>query len=221
MFFSITRRISNMLRILLIIVTTLLTTACSGPRYVDYFPYHDDGTPKPRVALMPIIDSTHSCLDWSLSDEIFEGIRYEFMNSGNFYLMSPREVGPAWNKAIESDYTGSDLSFAAGFKNSDFVIILELIDRSVTPCMTTQLANRTLTTSVRIKVVDIRCDCPRIVLYEVFKSSYMTTPSHGDIDGNGVCWGTPAYGKTCCGLAHQRLVRSLSQRLEEVIWRAK
>lgn len=40
-------------------VIALIMAGCSGPRYIDYFPYHDDGTPKPKVAVMPILDSSY------------------------------------------------------------------------------------------------------------------------------------------------------------------
>ena len=206
-----------MFRLFITLLAALVATSCSGPRYVDYFPYFDDGTPKPKVALMPIIDSTNCSLGWSFGEEVAQGIDCEFMNSGRFYVLSPREIGPAWNKVSEIDLTGGDLSYASEFRNTDFIVILELIDRDVD----SNEACRTLTTSVRIKVIDARCASPKIILHEVYKSNYMSTPSHGDVDGNGERWGTPAYTKTCCGLAHQRLIKGLSQRLEEVIWRAK
>lgn len=206
-----------MLRYLFILLAAMALSSCSGPRYVDYFPYFDDGTAKPKVALMPIIDTTNHCLDWSLTEEVAQGIDCEFMNNGRFYVVSPREIGSVWNKISEIDLTGSDLSFTKEFRNTDFIVILELVDRTVTPCP----ASQTLTITVRLKVIDIRCACPKIILFELYKSDYMTTISHGDVDGNGACWGTPGYAKTCCGLAHQRLIKGLSERLEEVIWRAK
>lgn len=207
-----------MFRIILALLAAAALTACSGPRYIDYFPYFDDGTPKPKVAVMPVIDSTGCRLRWCLAEEVEKGIDCEFMNSGRFYVVSPREIGPAWGKASEVDLTGNDLGYAQGFRNTDFIVVLELIDRTVA---TNSEACQTLTLSVRVKVIDIRCAEPRIILHEVFKSDYRTTLSHGDVDGNGERWGTPAYAKTCCGLAHQRMIKSLTERLEEVIWRAK
>jgi hypothetical protein len=57
-----------MLKIVLSFVLSLLAVGC-GPRYVDYFPYHDDGRPKPKVVLLPVVDESTADLPWDVSQD--------------------------------------------------------------------------------------------------------------------------------------------------------
>ena len=208
-----------MLQVIITAFLTMITVGC-GPRYVDYFPYHDDGTQKPKVALMPIVDSTQNSLAWDLTEEISEGIFYQLMNSGEFYVVPPREMGPGWVKKDSSDFFSDDISYVADFQNTDFIVSMEVIERSVValdPCMPTNL---TMNIRLRIKILDIRFCEPKIVLYEVFKTCYTGFIKNGDVE-NGIFWKDSGYTRSFCGAAHQRLVYNLSKRLEEVIWSVK
>jgi hypothetical protein len=219
-----------MLRIVLSALLTLIAVGCGGPRYVDYFPYHDDGTLKPKVALMPILDSSQCVLPWDFTEEISEGIYYELMNSGEFYVVAPKEMGPGWLKRDQINFFDNDYSYVNDFKNTDFIVAMEVMERSVLPCDPCTLAakqcpdshpsNRTLTWRIRIKIIDIRYCEPKVVLYEVFKTCYSATPGKDGTDGE-ICWKSEGYGKSYCGLGHQRLINTLTKRLEEVIWSAK
>lgn len=219
-----------MLQIFLSALLTLVAVGCSGPRYVDYFPYHDDGTLKPKVALMPIIDSSQCQLPWDVTEEVADGIYYELMNSGEFYVVSPKEMGPGWMKKDQIDFFSNDCSYAGDFKNTDFIVAMEIVERSVLPCDPCTFtvkqvpdchpSNRTLTWRIRIKIIDIRYCEPKIVLYEVFKTCYTGTPTKGGADGE-ICWKTDAYPRSFCGMGHQRVISNLTKRLEEVIWSAK
>lgn len=220
-----------MFRIAIAALISIVAVACGGPRYVDYFQYHDDGTPKPKVAILPIIDSTHSGLGWDMTDEISQGIYYQLMNSGEFFVPSVTEMGPAASKVDQVDIFGTDLSYASEFTNTDFIVALELIEHTISPINTGNNSNkrfptlspcnRSLSIRVRIKIIDIRCQTPKIVLYEIFKTCYLLTPSKNINDCDSIGWGAPGYEKTPCGIAHDRLIRNLTARLEEVIWSVK
>jgi hypothetical protein len=221
-----------MLNIILSALIALFAGGCSGPHYVDYFPYHDDGTVKPRVALIPVIDSSHSGLPWSLSEEITDGLYYQMMDSGALYVLSPPEMGLLWIQRNTIDFFGGDLSFAQNYCNADFIVALELIEHSVTPYDSSLVssnqypeclpANRELSMKVRIRIIDVRCDHPRIVLYEVQNTNLMATPPyHDNIDYDKCGWKTDVYPKTPCSLAHQRLIKKIVDRLEQVIWNCK
>lgn len=207
---------------------TLIAVACGGPRYVDYFPYHDDGTPKPKVALMPILDSSDAGLSWDMTEELSQGIYTQLMNSGEFYVPTPREIGPVAAKCGDLDFFASELPCVREFANTDFIVAMEVIEHSVAlcdPCSQVKRplecsmpSNRTLSIRVRIKVIDIRCEKPKIVLYEIFKTCYTLTQSRSGLDCDNICWGAEDYEKTPYGIAHDRLIRNLSARLEEVIW---
>lgn len=208
-----------MLQIILSAMLSLIAVGC-GPRYVDYFPYHDDGTQKPKVALMPIIDSTQSQLAWDLTEEISDGIFYELMNSGEVYVVPPKEIGPGWMKKETINFFSDDVSYVGDFQNTDFIVSAEIIERSIVACNPCAPSNLTMTVRLRIKILDIRYCEPKIVLYEVFKTCYTGIQMNGNVQ-NGICWKDAGYPRTYCGIAHQRLICNLAKRLEEVIWSVK
>jgi hypothetical protein len=217
-----------MFKTIIYAVLAVLTVGCSGPHYVDYFPYHDDGTPKPKVAIMPILDSAGCELSWDISQELIQGVYYEMMNTGEFYVVSPQEIGPVWMKQETADLFANNAPYVKEFKNTDFIVALEIVERSIVPydpCSQRQVAgcsarNWMLHLKIRVKVLDIRYCEPKIVLYEVFKTSYAGSLEAYRAD-SAACWGTEGYGKSFCGLAHQRAIHNLTQRLQEVIWSAK
>lgn len=207
-----------------------LVASCGGPRYVDYFPYHDDGKPKPRVAMIPVVNSCGCEVSWDISKELSQSIYYQLMNSGSLYVMAPEEVGPVWMKRDAIDFFGGDMSFARDFCGSDFIVAMELIEHSRNPALERSSGNgavqchpcnQVLTMKMRLKVIDVRCACPRVVLYEIVKAEYVIAPTRECVDFSQVCWGTNGYQLTPCGVLHQRMVCNVSERLEQVLWTVK
>lgn len=208
-----------MLQVVISAFLALVAVGCGGPRYVDYFPCHDDGTPKPKVALMPIMN-TGCSLPWDLSEEIYDGMYYELMNSGEIYLVSPKEMGKGWLNRNSINFFSNDFSCMQDFSNTDFVVVMEVIERSVCACDPCAPSNLSLTMRVRIKMIDIRGCEPKIVLYEIFKTSYTGIQKNADIE-NEIFWRDECYPKTFCGKGHHRIIYMLTKRLEEVIWSLK
>jgi hypothetical protein len=214
-----------------IIATLLLALSafsCGGPRYVDYFPYHDDGTVKPKIALVPIKDSTLAELPWNLSAELSNALYEELMNSGELYVLSPTEVGAVWSQCPSLDFFGIDLSFCQQFYNADFIVAMELLEHSVTPDQFHSVSsargtpcNQLLTLKMRVRVLDLRFGKPRDILYEMVDSDYLISAPFDQIDYTKCGWGWERFHKTPFGTAHQRLVCKLTARLEESIWSAK
>lgn len=167
---------------------------------------------------MPILNSTVD-LPWDITEEIYDGLYYELMNNGEIYLVSPREIGAGWANRDQIDFFSNDYSYVSDFHNTDFIVSMEVIERSICaydPCMPNNL---TLTMRLRIKILDIRYCEPKIVLYEIFKTSYIGIQRNAC--ENEICWKDERYLKTFCGKAHERVIYILTKRLEEVIWSIK
>lgn len=206
-----------MFRIIFASLISIMAVSCSGPRYIDYFPYHDDGTPKPKVVLMPIYVA--DCVEpKNIDEELSDGIYYQLMNSGEFYVPSLYEIGISKDNLEKINIFSCDLNNISGFSNTDFLVGMEVIEHSISNVKST---NCQLSMRVRIKIVDIRCQTPKIVLYEIFKTCYTLSDSNVNFDFCGVPRGQQGYENTPYGLAHERLIRNLTARLEEVIWSAK
>lgn len=221
---------SRLLSALMTLILMVAASSCGGPKYVDYFPYHDDGTPKPRVALLPVIDHSNSGLSWSVSEALTESIYYDLMDQGELYVLTPAEVGPVWTSRDNIDFFGTDLCFVRDFCNTDFIVAMELIEHSTVPCHMTDAPTSTsechpynsmVSLRMRVRVIDIRRPQPRVVLYEIVKSSFIVTPPYDKINYNEVCYGSPTFSTSPYGIAHQRLVKNLTCRLENVLWSAR
>jgi len=178
-----------MLRLFCLLVISLITTSCGGPRYVDFFPCYDNGVAKPRVAMLPVFDCANSRDD--VAEQITNGIRYMSMHHGDLFFLSKEEVDQDLSCIGNVNYFGHDLSFAKGFRGANYVAILELIENQY-------IASKcSLVMKVRIRIIDIRCEKPVIVLQEVFNGSYR---GPGD--------------KQAC----QHIVIDIVNKVENVLW---
>lgn len=215
----------------LFLILSFSVFSCGGPYHIDYFPIDDEGQVKPKVVLVPLIDSSEHELSWDVADELAKNIDEELKSLGECYVPYGKEVGVIWNKRYEIDFFSSDLSYAKEFKQTDYIVALELIEHSLSAIQSMELlskkrkdsflANQLITSRVRIKVIDIRYETPKIILYEVFKSCYKFTPSKNTELDLKVCLNEEGYNKTPYGIAHKRLAKNLAARLAKVIWMDK
>jgi len=215
-----------MLRMLLSALFMMFFAVGCGPRYVDYFPNHDDGTPKPKVALLPILDSSNGKLPWNISEELSQSIYDDLMDSGKLYVLPPNELGVPQN--ISADCFGGNLDFLRNFHDTDFVVALELIKHSTTPCKEAPPpggaaagylnCRYVLDLQMRVRILDIRNPSnPRTILYEITKTSYKISPPESGVNYDKITWSSSAFRSTPCGIAHQRLVQNLTARMEDII----
>ena len=70
---------------------------------------------------------------------------------------------------------------------------------------------------LRIKVVDVRDDIPVIVLQELINESYFIPSQLSGIDYNKTKWGKTLFALTPVGLAHSRITKEISKRIEDYI----
>lgn len=197
----------------LIFMTALaMLTGCGGSHYVDYFPNHDDGTPKPKVAILPV---RATCPEQAPFAEYFDkALRWNAMDQGELYLYSDEEL----KEVIDSNrgvIEGKDrLKAAQCFRPADFVVEVELIENKLIPfyrgtpdcfipndskkCSVARLVK------LRVRVVDVRCECPKVVLYEVIERSQAIP----------VCDESTHQTVTL----YERLSEHTTRRIEEVIW---
>ena len=219
-----------MLRLLLAFFVALITAGC-GPHYVDYFPYQDDGTCKPCIALAPIQDCSDSGLPWDLAEELRDDLRFCSMDNGNIFLLSPKKVEKITDKLGEIDYFNKDIAFAKEFSQCEFLVVLEMIDHHIQPYVQGEVAplypirtgrcNNVLMMKVRMRIIDLREETPCVVLQEIFCSNHMIAKDSEKCDYAKCCWGSDAFGRTPYGVAHKRMIKDLVDRIECVTWKAR
>lgn len=203
-------------KFLLCICTLLFTAGCTD-RYADYFPYQDDGTKKPHVAFLPMLDDSNFCEDESLSEELTIAVCREMMFKGGLYLIPDKWVAKMMAECgSDTDYFGKDLSFANQFDDADFIVITELFEHEIVPRDQIQTVSKIpcgpgayfAVMKVRIRIIDCRCERPRIALQEILET-------HQAISAQTAC--NPS-NKEGFKEARKRLTEQLVSRLENVLW---
>lgn len=161
---------------LIIFLLSIFTLVGCGPRYVDFFPYHDDGTPKPKVIFL-------SCNHQVPSDEQFDiditsEIRYQMMDRNMLFLLDDDIVQESIHALGPCDFSNKDLSFCKSFRQADFIFILDMLDSSLS-CKKVRFeglfdkhfGRGVVNLKARLKVIDIRFENPQVILYEIVETS--------------------------------------------------
>ncbi len=191
--------------------------------------FKDDGHRKTSVALVPVIDKSDSELPWSLSEEFTTAISRKLSSKGNVHLADPFDVVSALAGIDEKNQPFSqDLDWMkTTFSDNEFVIFLELVDHYLHTHPNQRIAeleeNRScfLDLSMRLRVIDLRGETPKIVLQELIQSDHSIPKLFADIDYTEKHWGKTSFNFTPVGLAHTQLTREVSSRLEDYISIAK
>lgn len=213
--------------IIFILILIASLSSCRGQRFTEFTRYHDDGKVKPSVALLPVIN--HSCFDfpWDISKELTQGVRKNLLQTGALFL--------PYENAFQSmviDYSDADIAKDDFSKLSklapdiEFAVLMELLDhkeeayhsqtlRPVYPVYG-EVAS-VLKMSMRIKVFDLRYGEPRAILQEIVHSNHMISKEGANADYHKVTWKTDSYKLSPYGLAHARIERDVSERLQHYI----
>jgi hypothetical protein len=155
------------MKTLSIFLSFMFFTACGGPRYVDYFPYHDDGRPKSKVVLLPVKVSCGKPESWG--KELTVDIRYEIMDQGKLYMYREDEIERVLQAHPVPDYFCRNLDFSRYYGSADYIALVELdADELVYYGSDPRPFAHTV---LRLRVIDLRGDCPKICLSEVLEGT--------------------------------------------------
>lgn len=214
-----------MLRLLMGLLCLSLFGGCCGPYYEDFFPYHDDGTRKPHVALLPVQNGTGQLLPWDLAEELTHYARYETMNNGMLFVYPLNKVEEILDTCSGVDFFTPDLGFARLFPGADYLVVAEMIEHSTEPYQLgypylfgqpSYKTHSILVMKMRIRIIDIRAENPRIVLQEVISNSY-AVPEDPDSISDQMSRSECGFVTCCYKLAYQKLMRNFVCRVEQVI----
>lgn len=184
--------------------------------------YHEDGRAKPVVAIASMIDTTSFDAPWSLSEELTAMILQHLGNRGEIYAILKED-----DSSTENPFS-QDLSWIKqNFADQEFVVFLELVEHQTAPAakpkrnLPAHEISNNLNMAVRLRVVDLRSDPPRIVLQEMIRDSYFIPKTLLPADYTATGWGTEEYLKTPMGIAHSQLVQEIAARITDYILLAK
>ncbi len=200
-------------KVLLSLLTLLFLSGC-GPRYGDFFPYHDNGIVKPRVVMLPIKDGAGK---GDLAEELMQCIHYQLMDRGDLYVYPEDTVNRQLMKMGNVSFFSPDISFSRQFGGADFLVATELVECRTDlfgnvekECMPPHLQRKNiLMIKLRVRVIDLRCSEPVIVLQEIMTRNLLIP--NRKIDDCEV-------DVSCFREVSSRLALDFVQRLEEVTW---
>lgn len=208
------------MRYLSISLLALAALSCgrSGTQEVSRF--HEDGRAKPSVAIAPLLDTTSFDASWSLSEELTEGVTKLVASTGQIFVRSQAD------SSLSEHPFGSDLSWMKrDFPGQEFVAFLELVEHEFSPVkakgVPAQEASANLNMAVRLRVVDLRSNNPKIVLQEMVRDTYFVPKTLIPTDYAADPWGTESYARSPMGIAHGLLTNELANRISEYILLAK
>lgn len=208
------------MRYLLPILSLIFAVSCSRTHHEEMSRFHEDGRVKPTVAIASILDSTSFDSNWSLSDELTHGIMNQIAARGEIFVHGEQE-SPFTQNPFEMDLSWMKREFHA----EEFVAFLELVEHEFVPVKNTgstinDSANN-LNMSLRLRVVDLRADEPKIVLQEMIRDSYFIPKTLIPCDYSQTVYGTDAYRKSPMGIAHAGLIQQVASRINDYILLAK
>lgn len=208
-----------MLRFLPLLVL-VLTTACGGPRFADFFPYYNDGAPKPRVAVLPLYDRTTAYFDGvDLSREWTEQIYDKMRNNGMLYLVSLPRVEASVSRLGQFDFFRSDELLSREFRDVDFIVLMELMKHQDVrvPLLGSRspLGQEMLHTQVRLRVIDMRRCPPQTILQEIF--TYWNPLASTCVSSALATMDLESYRESALGQLDRANARKLVVRIESVI----
>lgn len=187
--------------------------------------YHEDGRAKPSIAIASMIDTTSYDCPWSLSEELTSMIVQKIAQNGKIFVHATPDFPFAENPF------GPDLAWIKReFHNEEFAVFLELVEHQDTPVLKTnktpatvapQEVSTNLKMAVRIRIIDLRSETPKIVLQEIVRSSYYIPKTLMQPNYNQTVWGSEEYRKTPMGVAHLQLVDEITTRLNDYLLLAK
>jgi hypothetical protein len=194
--------------------------SCNRSQSDEMSRFHEDGRAKPTVAIATMLDTTSFDASWSLSEELTNGIMGQIASTGAVYVHSQEE-----SPFTENPF-GSDLSWMKReFQGEEFVAFLELVEHEFAPVRTKgsspQEASSNLNMAVRVRVVDLRYEPPKIVLQEMIRDSYFVPKTLIPTDYSVDVWGTESYRKSPMGVAHAGFIQEIAGRIADYILLAK
>lgn len=179
---------------------------------------------KPIVALVPLMDNTKHGLSWDISEELTSSIHHRLLQKDKLYLVDKDKVLSATKKLKESDNPFlNDLSWMKNsFASNEFVVFLELIEHNEVPVYSSRQAapgevDADLQMSVRVRVVDLRGEQPKIVLQELIHESHRIPKQFTKDNFHQVPWDDDSFSISPIGLAHDALSKEIAVRVQDYI----
>lgn len=177
---------------------------------------------QPTVAIVPVFDRTeNNGVSWNLSDELTTVISRKLAQKENLHIAPGQKVRTLTKKIVGSrDPFAADLSWMKRvFSEDQFVVFMELLRHEEVSASSAspERSDADLHISMKLRIVDLRADAPRIVLQEIVHSSQHLPKHFNKMNMQQVAWGQDNFHISPVGTAHAKLIKELSARIEDYV----
>lgn len=180
---------------------------------------------KPVVTVVPVIDSTKNSFDWNLSDELSSALYQHFAQQDRLALNPGSKVRAKTKKFAEGNNPfGADITWVKhAFQEEEFVVFLELVEHEEVLNHATKKGvdprncSADLKMSMRVRVVDLQGNEPRVILQEMVHDSHFIPRAFTQENFYQVSWGDETFNISPLGLAHGNFTKEIAKRVEDYI----
>lgn len=210
---------------LLVLSSAIGFTSCTQRKsgLTAQFHYHDDGVAKPKIALIPVYDRSGSEVSWNLSQELTDAFEEKVFQTGRFFLTKDFDM-LGFNRIPLHEINPflDDIEWLAELNTeTEFLVFVELVEHNLLPSPSKTMKlfqTHTLDMTMRVKVVDLRGEHPRVILQEVLHDNYYI-PWLAEYQKGG--WSQTAFSLSPIGLAHKTMIKRIAKQVEDYIILAK
>ena len=206
------------------LLALLLLMGCNkNTSFEDQVRYHNDGVAKPKVAVVKVIDTSSHTLKWNLAAEFTELLMENLFNQSKFYLTDDfHMIGGEQLKQLKLSPYSEDLAWLLEMNSSsEFVLFTEILKHNIeTPKgkIYNPLSHvKTLELSIRVCILDIRKETPKVVLQEIITENYSIPFNFGSFDENGSSISKSTFNLSPLGIAHRNILSKVSKEIEDYI----
>jgi hypothetical protein len=188
--------------------------------------YHQSaGQHKPIVSVVPIIDNTNNDYPWNLSDELSSSIYYRLAQRDRVSINKVSQVRAKTKQIVDGQNPfGLDISWVKNvFHGDQFVVFLELVEHEEIPKQSRkrptdpQNCSADLNMNMRIRVLDLRENEPKVILQEFVRDSHFIPRPFTQANFFQVAWGDECFNISPLGLAHANFTKEIASRIEDYI----
>lgn len=209
-----------------ILSVSLLALIAGGCRTNDGSPQvSSQARAKPVVAIVPIIDNTKNEVRWNLSDELSSALYARIAQRNHLTTVASSLIRSQVKKSGDQRNPFSpDVSWVKhSFQGQDFVVFLELIEHEEVLRQNRRAPTKPehcsadLNMSMRVRILDVRGETPRIILQELVHDTHFIPRQFTQVNFYQVAWGTESFSISPMGLAHEKFIREMAERIEDYI----
>lgn len=203
------------------IYALLLSVCCfsCSRRYDQTTSFYEDGRAKPMIAITSMLDTTSFDVSWNLSEELTGKIANAMGQTGEMVVHAMDD------SPFSENPFGNDLSWMKReFQGEEFVAFSELVEHHFVPSRNDEPFNQVSTNlnmAVRVRIVDLRAQKPKVVLQEMIKYTYFVPKTLAPVDYTYVTYGSEDYEGSPMGIAHAILANEIANRMSDYVFLAK